>query len=153
MTNVVVLTKDGETIDPEKMYFPEVEPGVRPFGSRVLVQIRGVKSVTSGGIIKVQSRKDAELDNTFVAKVLAVGPLAYKNRNTLEPWSEGTWCGAGEYVFVPKYGGLRWEKPVPRGMEAYSENIQYALLDDLNILGSVSDPLEANEVVYTGGRV
>jgi co-chaperonin GroES (HSP10) len=153
MTNVVVLTKDGETIDPEKMYFPEVPAGVRPFGSRVLVQIRAVRTVTAGGIIKVESRKKTEIDNTCVAKVLAVGPLAYKNRNTLEKWSEGTWCDAGEYVFVPKYGGLRWEKPVPPGVKAFDDTVQYALFDDLNILGSVSDPLEANEVVSSGGRV
>ena len=152
MTSDVVLPKDGETIDPEKMYFPDMSPRVRPFGSRVLVQIRGVKSITDGGIIKVQSRKDAELDNTCVAKVLAVGPLAYKNRNSMEPWSEGHWCSPGEYVFVPKYGGLRWEKPVPRGVKAYSENVQYAIFDDLNIVGSVDDPLEANEVVSSGGR-
>ena len=53
MTSDVVLPKDGETIDPEKMYFPDMSPRVRPFGSRVLVQIRGVKSITDGGIIKV----------------------------------------------------------------------------------------------------
>ena len=153
MTNVVVLAKDGEITDPEKMYFPDVEPGVRPFGSRVLVQIRSVRTITAGGIIKVESRKKTESDNTCVAKVLAVGPLAYKNRNTMEKWAEGTWCEAGEYVFVPKYGGLRWEKPVPSGVKAFDETVHYALFDDLNILGSVNDPLEANEVVYTGGKV
>lgn len=153
MTNVVVLTKDGETTDPEKMYFPAVPPGVRPFGSRVLVQIRGVKPTTSGGIFKPTSSQETELDNTCVAKVLSVGPLAYKSRNTMEPWAEGSWCSAGEYVFVPKYGGLRWEKPVPRGMEAYSEKVQFALFDDLNMLAAAEDPLETGEIVHTGGRV
>ena len=31
--------------------FPSVEPGLIPFGSRVLVQIRSAKKTSAGGII------------------------------------------------------------------------------------------------------
>ena len=34
-----------------KEAFPDVDPGIQPFGSRVLVQIRTAKTKTSGGII------------------------------------------------------------------------------------------------------
>ena len=69
--------------------FPNVDFGVRPLGSRVLVQIRRPKTKSKGGIIYADYTKDAEQDNTQVAKVIAVGPLAYKNRQTMELWQIG----------------------------------------------------------------
>ena len=72
--------------------FPAADAGVQPFGSRVLVQIRTPKSKTSGGIILHSESRDTEKWNTQVAKVVSVGPLAFKNRNTMEQWPEGSWC-------------------------------------------------------------
>jgi co-chaperonin GroES (HSP10) len=117
-----------------------VNPGVKPFGSRILVQIRAAKSVSAGGIIFTDNTKDTERDNTQVAKVLAIGPLAYKNRNTMEEWPEGAWCAEGQYVFVPKYGGVRFERKVPKGIESFDEAVQFAIIDDLNVIGAVDDP-------------
>jgi co-chaperonin GroES (HSP10) len=112
---------------------------VDPFGSRVLVQIRRARTRSRGGIIFSDHTKDTELDNTCVAKVICVGPLAFKNRGTMEQWPEGSWCTAGDYVFVPKYGGLRWELPcVPTN--DYGDKVQFAIFDDLNITGRVKDP-------------
>ena len=45
----------------------------------------------------------------MIGKVVAVGPLAFKNRDTMQPWIEGTWAEVGDYVRVPKWGGDRWE--------------------------------------------
>jgi co-chaperonin GroES (HSP10) len=136
MTNVVVLAEQST----ENKYFPNVNPGVKPFGSRILVQIRAAKSVSAGGIIFTDNTKDTERDNTQVAKVLAIGPLAYKNRNTMEEWPEGAWCAEGQYVFVPKYGGVRFERKVPKGIESFDEAVQFAIIDDLNVIGAVDDP-------------
>jgi co-chaperonin GroES (HSP10) len=69
--------------------FPVAEPGIQPFGSRVLVQIRSPKQKTASGIIIDRGSKDTERWNTQVGKILAVGPLAFKNRNTMESWPEG----------------------------------------------------------------
>jgi co-chaperonin GroES (HSP10) len=141
MTKDVVLDQTGQNGKLIEKYFPKVNPGVRPFGSRILVQIRGAKTMTAGGIIITDNLKDTERDNTSVAKVLAVGPLAYKNRNTLESWAEGKWCSEGEFVFIPKYGGLRWEVSIPKGVEAFDDKVQFAIIDDLNVIGAVDDPL------------
>jgi co-chaperonin GroES (HSP10) len=121
-------------------FFPSVDPGVKPFGSRILVQIRAARSISAGGIILTDNVKDTERDNTQVAKVLAIGPLAYRNRNTMEPWPEGAWCCEGQYVFVPKYGGVRFERKVPAGIESYDDAVQFAIIDDLNVIGAVDDP-------------
>ena len=121
--------------------FPDVRPNIRPFGSRVLVQIRRPRSHSRGGIEFLDSTKQTELDNTCVAKVLSIGPLAYKNRNTMEPWAEGQWCAPGAFVYVPKYGGVRWEKDAPE-TKGYHDKVQFAIFDDLNIIGEVEVPAE-----------
>lgn len=117
--------------------FPEADPGVQPFGSRVLVQIRTPKTKTAGGIILDTGSRDTEKWNTQVAKVISVGPLSYRNRNTGEPWPEGEWCKPGEFVRVAKYGGDRWEVPLPNG-----EAAMFVIFNDLDMIGRVTgDPL------------
>jgi co-chaperonin GroES (HSP10) len=81
--------------------------------------------------------QDTEKWNTQVAKVISVGPLAFKNRNTQEAWPEGDWCKAGDFVRVPKYGGDRWEVPITRDNSA-----MFVIFNDLDIIGQVTgDPL------------
>ena len=116
--------------------FPAVDAGVQPFGSRVLVQIRTPKKKV-GSILLVQDTVDTERWNTQVAKVIAVGSLAYKNRNTQELWPEGQWCQPGDFVRVPKYGGDRWEVPLNK-----DENAMFVIFNDLDVIGKVTgDPL------------
>ncbi len=117
--------------------FPAADAGVQPFGSRVLVQIRTPKTKTASGIIIDSGSRDTEKWNTQVAKVVSLGPVAYRNRNTLEPWPEGGWAHPGDYVRVPKYGGDRWEVPLPNG-----ESALFVIFNDLDIIGRVEgDPL------------
>ena len=67
----------------------------------------------------------------------SVGALAFKNRNTMESWPEGSWCKPGDYVRVPKYGGDRWEVPMESG-----ESALFVIFNDLDIIGQVTgDPL------------
>lgn len=121
-----------------KEAFPNIDPGVKPLGSRILVQIRSPETKSKGGIILTDADKDTQHWNTTVAKVLAVGPLAFRNRNTQESWPEGDWCAAGEYVRVPRYGGDRWAVSNAEGEKAY-----FCLFNDLDILAAVTiDPLE-----------
>jgi co-chaperonin GroES (HSP10) len=117
--------------------FPAAEAGIQPFGSRVLVQIRSPKQRTASGIILDVGSRDTEKWNTQVAKVISIGPLAFKNRNTMASWPEGSWCVEGEYVRVAKYGGDRWEVPMPNG-----ESALFVIFNDLDIIGRVNvDPL------------
>ena len=116
--------------------FPLVDAGVRPFGSRVLIQIRTPKKKI-GSIHLVQDTIDTEKWNTQAAKVIALGPLAFKNRNTMEQWPEGDWCTPGQFVRVPNYGGDRWEVQVNS-----EESAMFVIFNDLDILGDVTgDPL------------
>ena len=123
--------------------FPAVDAGVQPFGSRVLVQIRTAISVTKGGIIVPENTKDTEKWNTQVAKVIAIGSLAYKNRNTQEPWPEGQWCQPGDFVRVPKYGGDRWEVEYNKDDKA-----MFVIFNDLDVIGKVTgNPLSVKAFI------
>ena len=119
--------------------FPAVDAGIQPFGSRVLIQIRTPKKKSAGGIIiDIHGSNETEKWNTQIGKVVALGPLAFKNRDSMATWPEGEWCKAGEYVRVAKYGGDRWEVKIP-GTDG---SAMFVIFNDLDIIGQVTgDPL------------
>lgn len=125
--------------------FPSVDPGAKPLGGRVLVQLRRTKkTVTSAGIILVEETKETEKWNNMVAKVIENGPLAFKKRDSMEPWPEGSWCEPGDYIRVPKWGGDRWEVEVGDD----EEKALFMILNDHEIIAKVTgDPLQMRAFV------
>lgn len=124
--------------------FPHVDPGVEPYGSRVLVQIRRAKSKTAGGILLTADTKETEKWNTQIAKVISMGPLAFKNREKGTNWVEGDWCKPGDFIRINKYGGDRWEVPLGKN----EEPALFAIFNDLDLLGRVTgDPLAVKAFV------
>ena len=118
--------------------FPDVEPGMQPFGGRVVVQLRRIKKkATNSGIILVEETKENEKWNNMIGKVIAVGPLAFKNRDTMQSWPEGTWAQVGDYVRVPKWGGDRWEIKVP-GEDDLEDPVLFMTLNDHELIAKVT---------------
>jgi co-chaperonin GroES (HSP10) len=121
--------------------FPDIDPGVDPMGARVLVQIRRTKKTTRSGIVLAHETQDTDKWNTAVAKLLELGPLAFRKRDTLEPWPEGIWASRGEYVRVPRFGGDRWEVDIP-GSDPV-ESIMFAIFNDHEVIARITgDPLK-----------
>lgn len=123
--------------------FPKVEPGIVPFGSRVLVQIRTAKRMTAGGIELVDETRETVAYNTQVGVVRAVGPLAFRDRKTQELWPEGAWAKVGDFVRMPKYGGDKWERPIldTADKEGRCDMALFVICDDLALLGKITiDP-------------
>lgn len=119
--------------------FPDVDCGQDPLGTRVIVQIRRVKQVSAGKIILVQDTKETEKWNTTVARLVKLGPLAFKNRNTGEAWPEGMWASVGDFVRVPRWGGDRWEIPI----EGEDEPALFVVFNDHELITKVTgDPLK-----------
>ena len=125
--------------------FPAVDPGAKPLGARVLVQLRRTKNtVTSAGIVLVEETRETEKWNNMVAKVVEIGPLAFKKRDTMEPWPEGSWCDVGDFLRVPKWGGDRWEVKI----EGEDEPALFMILNDHEIIAKVTgDPLKVKAFV------
>jgi len=121
--------------------FPAVDPGAVPVGGRILVQWRQTrKTVTSSGIVLVEETEETEKWNNQVAKVIAIGPLAFKKRDTLEPWPEGNWIEVGDFVRMPKWGGDRWE--IHFGQKGDEEIALFSIFNDHEVIAKVTgDPL------------
>jgi co-chaperonin GroES (HSP10) len=151
--NVIdMVKKDVPTLGKELSYadrlaqaFPVIPPGARPLGARILVQLKATEAkTTESGIMLVKETTDAEKFNNMVGKVIAIGPLAFKKRDTMEPWPEGAWCAEGDYIRVPKWGGDRWE--VPYGDK--DERALFVVLNDHEVIAAVTgDPL-AMKAIY-----
>ncbi len=122
--------------------FPSVDPGAKPLGGRILVQLRRTKKkATSAGIILVEETKETEKWQNMVAKVIEIGPLAFKHRDTMQAWPEGSWCEVGDYIRVPKWGGDRWEVKVP-GDDDLEDPALFMVLNDHEVIAKLTgDPL------------
>lgn len=118
--------------------FPDIDPGLQPFGSRVLLQIRTPRQVTRGGILLPHEVQDTEKWNTTIAKVISLGPGAFKNRDTLQVWPEGEWAKAGDFVWCPKYAGQRHEL---KTRDQTGPRAMFVTVNDLDLIGSCTiDP-------------
>jgi co-chaperonin GroES (HSP10) len=124
--------------------FPVVDPGAVPLGARVLVQMRlPKKRMTTSGIILAAETVDTEKAQNPVGKVVAIGPLAFKKRDTMESWPEGSWVDVGDFVRVPRWTGDRWEIQVSK-----DDVVQFMLMNDHEIIAKLtSDPLEMRAFV------
>ena len=115
--------------------FPAVDPEATPLGARILVQLRRSKSkTTKAGIILVEETRETEKWNNMVAKVIAIGPLAFRQRDTMAPWPEGSWCEVGDFLRVPKWGGDRWEVSIA----GEDEPALFMILNDHEIIAKVT---------------
>ena len=121
-----------------KWAFPDVSSGQKPFGGRVVVQLRRIKKTTASKIILVAETKETEKWQNMIGRVVEVGPLAFKNRDTMNPWPEGSWASVGDYVRVPKWGGDRWEREVPNE-EGNEDPVLFMTINDHELIAKVTD--------------
>lgn len=124
--------------------FPVVDPGALPLGARVLVQMRlPKKRLSPGGIILAEETRDTEKAQNPIGKVVAIGPLAFKKRDTMESWPEGSWCEVGDFVRVPRWTGDRWEVPIDK-----ETKVEFMLMNDHEVIAKVTgNPLEMKAFV------
>jgi hypothetical protein len=115
LTNTNSITFDYDGLSEA---FPDVDPGLKPLGNLGVFMIRRPKMMSAGGIIidgtGTDNPRAVEYYNTQVAKVIALGPTAFKSVRNVDgeekifDWPEGPWFKPGDYVRVPKYGGDRF---------------------------------------------
>jgi co-chaperonin GroES (HSP10) len=127
--------------------FPAIDAGAVPCGARILVQWRMTKeTVTESGIILAEETKETEKWNNQVAKIVAIGPLAFKKRDSMEPWPEGSWVTVGDFVRMPKWGGDRWEVPFMAGDK--ERTALFSVFNDHEIIAKItSDPLNVKAFI------
>jgi len=124
--------------------FPVVDPGAIPLGARVLVQMRLAKKKLSSGLYLPPETRDTERAQNPVGKVVAIGPLAFKKRDTMEPWVEGIWCEVGDFLRVPKWTGDRWTVKLENG----EDEVEFMIMNDHEVIAKVTgNPLDVRAFV------
>jgi co-chaperonin GroES (HSP10) len=116
--------------------FPKVEMYRHPGkSSNYIVQLRRPKKITEGGIIVVDEAREAESDNTTIGKVVALGDGCFRFATTGKPWPEGAWFEIGDYLQVPRYGGMRFR------VKHDDDYIHFVIFDHLQFIARVTgDP-------------
>jgi hypothetical protein len=85
----------------------------------------------------VEETKETEKWQNMVAKVVEIGPLAFKHRDTMLPWPEGSWIEVGDYIRVPKWGGDRWEVPI-EGADEHEDPALFMVLNDHEVIVKIT---------------
>lgn len=157
MSNAALkINRKSEVNDAElARAFPDIEPGFKPFGSRICVQLRSPRLYSVGGIRFPDEVIETEMWNTQIAKVIAVGPVAFRNRTTLEMWPEGAWATIGDYVRIPKFNQDKWFMEYPIKLKGLggrefdgTERVLFMHINDLDLIaGKTGDPLEVKAYI------
>jgi hypothetical protein len=126
----------GDYTDEMEVAFPDVDPGIIPFGYLVLLQLRTPRKLSKHGLIIPDEVRDGERFRIQTGLVRAMGPAAFRRRDTLEPWVEGNWCQLGHFVRCPMYGGDRWIVRVPGGQP--DEHAVFIICKDTDLIGRVT---------------
>lgn len=120
-------------------HFPNVEPGAKPTGPKIMIQLRTVQKQSKGGIILAQETQQFNQGNTQVARVVKVGQIAFRDRSSGDTWKEGAWADVGDIVLAPRYGGFRFEVPIP-GTE---DEAIFAIINDTDIQMVIEENFES----------
>jgi co-chaperonin GroES (HSP10) len=96
-------------------------------GYHVLVRPVSIKQETKGGILLPDSTREDMAYLTTVGKVVAIGDLAYEDK---EKFNKGPWCKINDYVCYGKHTGQKIKY----------KGIKYILLYDDQIIMRVESP-------------
>lgn len=135
--------------------FPDVDPGFKPFGSRIIVQLRSPKLYSAGGIKFADETIETEMWNTQIGKVREMGPFAFCNRSDMKPWPEGAWANLGDFVRIPKFNQDKWFMEYPCKLQGLGgrefdgvERVLFMLINDLDLLAlKTGNPLEVKAYI------
>ena len=116
---------------------PDPSPLPNLPGFHVLVRPVSVKSVTKGAIIIPDSTRDVMSYLTTVAHVLALGDLAYMDK---DKFPSGAWCNVGDYVCYGKHAGTK----------LFYKGVRLILLFDDQIIMKVEDPKDLDPTFNLG---
>jgi len=126
-----------------EMSYPDIDPPYHPVGTRILVQLRtpgSFKILANGTKFWYPDESvDAEKFRTQTALVRSLGPAAFCNRATMEPWPEGKWCVPGQFIRCPQYGGDRIAVALK---DEWNREALFMTMNDADVIGVIyGDPL------------
>ena len=109
----------------------------RPMNWKVLIQPNEIKAETKGGILLPDKVKENEQILTAHGTVMAVGELAYRERDTGERWKQEIVPQVGDKVTYGKYAGQK----------IVVNNVRFLLLNYDEITAILPDGVEVTAYV------
>jgi co-chaperonin GroES (HSP10) len=133
--------------------FPEVAVEFTPVTNKILVQFRQPRQQTASGLYLPPQTLEGLQQSTVIAKLLAVGPYAFKGTGKGREWSEdinGKRPKPGDYIVINKWGGVQFMVepigfvPLPGDKSVHGGKVLLAIMNDVDVFGSdVVDPVNA----------
>ena len=101
-----------------------------PRGFKLLIEKPKPKEKTDGGILLPDQAIEAENYLSICAKLVKIGPMAWKDRETGKWWNGGPWANVGDWLIIPKFTQFRME----------IDDKEYRFINDDEVIAVVSDP-------------
>jgi len=145
LESIASLLEDAYT-DKLRAAFPDIGCSMFPTGINILVQLyvpSKTKTFKNGKTFWLADETiTANQARVQTALVRALGPAAYRNRQTLQLWPEGHWFVPGMFIRTPMYGGDRLEVPFdrPDGSGDFALFVTFRDQDCLSVI--TGDPTE-----------
>tara|TARA_B100001094_G_scaffold142606_1_gene138175 strand:+ start:212 stop:637 length:426 start_codon:yes stop_codon:yes gene_type:complete len=117
--------KNDMWISEEDKANPDVLPELP--GYHVLIRPVSIKEKTKGGILLPNSTKEDMAYLTTVGEVVALGDLAYNDK---DKFPKGPWCSVGDFVCYGKHAGQKIKY----------KSLKYILLFDDQVIMKVESP-------------
>lgn len=127
------LITSNKTQTLEEM-FPEADLKELPLGDNIIVQLRSAPKKIGSIYLSVETQEVQSYAGT-VGKVIAVGPLAFhffSNDEDYKPWPTGPWYEVGDFVRLPRHGGVR----------VSSDDVDFVVIAANQVLSKLIDPLK-----------
>lgn len=115
-----------------------IQGALEPAGFRILVRIPDLpgQMKRSAGLIMPEETRQLEEFAQVVAQVIALGPLAYRDRKRFG-FFRRPWCKPGDFVMMRSYSGTRFSMRGENG-----KDVIYALINDDTVQGVVRGDYE-----------
>lgn len=127
--------------------FPVLDCFREPLLSNYIVQVRRAVRRTKGGILIDEGSRKIEAANSTVGKVVAIGPLCFKDRDAKE-WPEGPSFAIGDFLQIPRFGGLRFSVKYHDEAAKETEEVDFVIFDHLQQVARITcDPREITSYV------
>lgn len=133
MTNVKF---EGEAISPEKL--------PQPSGWRILVGMLTIEETTAGGIVLPKEHREGQEYLRSIAKVLAVGKLAYQHDKfqggvSLEKRKPTPWVEVGDIVLIGQYAGQSInviDNDKPQSLKLLNDDEILSVIPDISVIST-----------------
>lgn len=101
-----------------KAFKGSTESPAAPTGAHVVVAVSEMRNVSRRG------ESSFLVSDSRVCLVVALGPMAYRNRETGAPWKEGAWVKPGDVVLIDK---------LDLKQKFYGNNCEFAVCEDFAV--------------------